>query len=380
MKIKKLIITSLVGSIGLAVLSLSLSLAWYNTSENLYLDTLVISVSGEQQLLISTTGEDGTFTTDLQFKIEDDPNENTLIDAGLFQPVSSMFKSKWLEDDLKTEPEMYLYTNSSVDGEYAPHEDVADWGYYKQHLYLYCAANVIATIDTEDLVVEEIARLNSTYAYELMLQKNVMEEYHKLHPEYTSEQIHDDILAKLNVMKKCMRIAILDVSAKNFYIVDPYKDGDTYLGGRADLFANKYYDYHREDDGLYETIYGEVTGRENAVYKNTRDVDTDDEGNEISEEQKETYDYTSFKSCTKTGIHAFDLESSLANEGFNIAKEDSLSLAEAEENILLPLTGGEAKEIVLMAYMEGWDTDCTNKHMGGNFNIDLKFKISEEKQ
>ena len=351
MNFKKLIIATLVGSIGIAVLSLSLSFAWYNTSENLYLDTLVISVSGEQQLLISTTGEDGTFTTSLKYKIED--TDNDLVDAGLFQPVSSMFKSKWLDDESKTEPEMYLYTNSAVDGDYAPMAEEAQWGYYKQHLYLYCAANVNATLDTEDFLLEEIAEMNSLYAYELMLDRHVQEEYQTKHPDFTPEQIHADLLEKLNEMKKCMRVGLLDVKENVFYIIDPYKDGDTLLGGRADLFATKYYDYHREGSEYYETIYGEVTGRENAVYKDTRDADTD---------APETY--TSFASRTMADVHAFDLESSLAAEGFDIKKEDSLKLEEVEENLLLPIESGIPKEVVLMIYMEGWDLDCTNKHMG----------------
>ncbi len=368
MNFKKVIITSLVGSIGIAVLSLSLSIAWYNTGENLYLDTLVISVSGEQQLRISTTGESGTFVESLKYRIEDEDND--LIDAGLFQPVSSMFKSNWLEDDLKTEPEMYIYTNSAVYSQYAPRAEEAQWGYYKQHLYLYCSTNVNATIDSESLVVEEIARLNSTYAYELMMQQHVMDEYHTLHPEWTNAQIHDDILAKLNEMKKCMRIGLYDIEYNKFYIVDPYKDGDTLLGGRADLFMNKYYDdYLNEEDGeRYEVLYGEITGRENAVYLDAREEDTDAPSV-----------YTSFDSRTKAGTHAFDLESSL-NEGLEIKKEDSISLEELESQLVLPLKAGKPKEIVLMVYMEGWDLDCTNKHMGSNFNIDIDFKISEKEQ
>ena len=368
MNFRKVIITSLVGSIGIAVLSLSLSIAWFNTSENLYVDTLEIRVSGEQQLLISTSGKEGTFVDSLKYRIEDEDND--LIDAGLFQPVSSMFKSNWLEDDLKIEPEMYYYTDYAVDENFAPSFEEVQWGYFKQHLYLYCSSNVNATISSEDLVVEEIEKLNSEYAYELMTQVHVMNEYKEKHPDWGNKEIHEDILKGLNEMKKCMRIGLYDVELNNFYIIDPYKDGDTLLGGRADLFKNKYYDNYINpiDKESYEVIYGELTGRENAVYLDARDEDTD--APEI---------YTSFDSRTKAGTHAFDLESSL-NNGLDIKKEDSLSLNEAEEKILIPLKSGQPKEIVLMAYMEGWDLDCTNQHMGSSFNIDLQFKISEEKQ
>ena len=368
MNFRKVIITSLVGSIGIAVLSLSLSFAWFNTSENLYLDTLEIRVSGQQSLLISTTGEDNTFVESLKYRIQDEDND--LIDAGLFQPVSSMFKSKWLEDDLKTEPEMYLYTNSETFENYAPKEEKAEWGYYSQHLYIYSSNSVYVTFDAESLVLEEISSLNSDYAYKLMTNEHVMNEYAEKHPDWNKKQIHDDILQGLNEMKKCMRIGLYEVENNKFYIIDPYKDGDTLLGGRADLFANRYYDTYvnRDNREMYEVIYGEVTGRENAVYLNARDEDTD------APEK-----YTSFASRTKKGAHPFDLEASLEN-GLEIAKEDSVGLNEIESKILIPLKAGKPKEIVLMAYMEGWDMDCTNQHMGSNFNIDLQFKISEERQ
>lgn len=368
MNSKKIVITTLVGSIGVAVLGLSLSLAWYNTSENLYVDTLVIQVSGEQQLLISTSGEEGTFTDNLKFKLDED--DNTLPDAGLFQPVSSMFKSKWLEDDSKTEPELYLYTNSAVNGDFAPAEDKAEWGYYSQHLYLYSNSNIYATIDAEEFVANEIEERNKIYARALMKEKNTMDKYHIEHPDYTDDDIFNDIVKNLNNLKKCLRIGLLDVTENKFHIIDPYKEEETLLGGRADLFANKYYDSYIDPNDYqgYEVIYGEVTNRGNAVYKDARDVDSD-----------EPVKYTSFDSRTKAGIRAFDLEASLEN-GLEIKKEDSYALPEIEEKLMLDLRGGRPKEIVLMIYMEGWDKDCTNSHMGGAFNVDMKFKISEEKQ
>lgn len=366
MNFKKVIITSLVGSIGIAVLSLSLSIAWFNTSENLYLDTLEIRVSGQQNMLISTQPELDTFKESLKYHMDD--TDNDLEDAGLFQPVSSMFKSRWLEDDLKTEPEMYFYTSSGTEDTTIPQLETAQWGYYAQHLYLYSSSTLNVTIDTESLVVEEIAEANDTRAYELMMQKNVIDEY-AARGITDKKEIHDDLLAGLNDMKKCLRIAVLDVSNNQFYIVDPYKENDTLLGGRADLFANKYYDSYLADDGQrYEIIYGEVYNREKAYYEPARDTDSDEP--EI---------YTSFDSRTQAGVREFNLEQSLI-DGVEIKKEDSYGRDDAEEHILIPLQSGIAKEIVLMIYMEGWDKDCTNKHMGSNFNIDLEFKVSEEKQ
>ena len=80
MNTKRIIITSLVGSIGLSVLSLSLSIAWYSSSENLYLDTLVINVSSSRDLYIATrpdedvltTSEDETDSEDEEYIAEED--------------------------------------------------------------------------------------------------------------------------------------------------------------------------------------------------------------------------------------------------------------------------------------------------------------------
>ena len=368
MNFRKLIITSLVGSIGIAVLSLSLSIAWYATSENLYIDTLVMTVKGQQQLLISTTGEDGTFVDSIKFHYDDEDSQ--LKDTGLFQPVSSMFKSKWLEDDLKTEPELYIYTNFAVDENFAPKEEAAQWGYYSQHLYLYSSSKVNATLSAEDFKITELEDRNSEYAGQLMRQKSVMDKYHEEHPDYSNADIYEDIMAKLANLKKCMRVGIYDISENKFHILDPYKEGDTLLGGRADLFMNKYYDSYpiKATGEAYEVIYGEVKNRDKAIYLPASDDDS-----------AAPSEYTSFNSRTKAGVKAFDLEASQEN-GLEIKKEDSYSLQTVEEEMLIHLDGGEPKEFVLMFYMEGWDLDCTNQHMGSNFNLNLEFKVSEEKQ
>ena len=274
MNFKKLAIAAIVGSIGLSVLGLSLSIAWYNTSENLYLDTLVISVSGEQEILISTQPEIDTFVSSLKFRIGEDDND--LKDAGVFQPVSSMFKSNWLEDDLKTEPELYFYSSPSVGDDNIPIYSVPDWGYYSQHIYLYSRSDLFATIDSEDFSLAALEKHNEKYVDELMKYETILLEYQENHPDWTNKQIREDIKANLDNLVKCMRIALFDVSDNIFYIIDPYKDGDTILGGRADLFLDDggYYDYYYDykTDETYEIIYGEVKNREKAVYEIARDT------------------------------------------------------------------------------------------------------------
>ncbi len=369
MNFKRLITTSLVGSIGLAALSLSLSFAWYNSSENLYIDTLVINVSGSRELRIATTNEYSALTETLKFNF-DDP-ESQLPGTDLFKPISTMFKSKWI-DEKASDPVFYEYDSALVDSlTRAPRERVSNWGYYTQHLYLYCNADTKVTLDAseENLFISPIRRLNEQRARMLADTEGIKEKYAVEHPEYTHEEIVEDVIKQLNNLTNCMRIAILDPDEETyqFTVIDPYKDKETLLGGREDLFSTTYYDSYRNDtdDEYYEVIYGEVNDRNLAVYGEASDTD--------SEAPKE---YTSFAAKTKAGVHPFLLDESLEN-GLEIKKEDSLARAEVEDKFSLQVKGGEMKEFVLAIYMEGWDMDCINSHMGGSFDMRLNFKIAE---
>ena len=87
MNTKRIIITSLVGSIGLSVLSLSLSIAWYSSSENLYLDTLVINVSSSRDLYIATRPDEDVLTTSLKYNLGDVDSVYTLENRNPFNPI-----------------------------------------------------------------------------------------------------------------------------------------------------------------------------------------------------------------------------------------------------------------------------------------------------
>ena len=370
MNYKKAIIAGLVGSIGVAVLGLSFSFAWYGTSENLYIDTLNIRVSGTQELKISTSSELSTFKESVKYKLGEEDND--LMDVGQVRPVSSMFKSNWLEDDLKTEPEFYVYdTPGHQIGEDVPPYQVANWGFYSQHLYLYSSSTIYSTIDSETFQLTELEAANEEYATILMGYKGYMDEYAVLHPDWTREEIHADLVEKLNRLKYCMRISIYDISENKYYIIDPYKGTtDVLLGGRLDVLRSGYYDSYRDQttNEMKEIIYGELEHREKAFYLEALD-----------EDGPEPAEYNSFSSRTKAGVRAFDLDKSL-EDGLDIKKEDSLNLGQVEDKVLLSLIAGIPKEIVFSIYMEGWDLDCTNVHMGGSFSLGLEFKISEQIQ
>ena len=365
---KRIITTSLIGSIGLSVLGLSLSFAWYNSSENLYLDTLVINVSSSRDLMISTEPDEYTLVTSLKYEM--DAIDNTLQNNNPFKPVSTMYKSNWI-DQKKKDPVFYEYSNAMVDDNLEPVLSPVDasWGYYSQHLYLYCDRETKVTIDSTTFNVNPVLKSNQEHAKHLLNSVYIRNKYAQEHPDWNDDQIYDDLVEKMNNLVKCMRVAVLDPDDESykFTIIDPMKDGETELGGREDLFLSGYYDSYQNplDYEWYEIIYGEINNRGNAIYDSARDTDIRVVG-----------EATSFNSSTKENVHAFNKEASIAN-GLEIVKEDSLSLDEVEDKFFVSLNAGELKEIVLSIYMEGWDLDCINSHMGGSFGMDLQFKVAE---
>ena len=351
MNLKKLIIAFLLGSIAVCVLSLSFSLAWYVSGANLYVDTVVISLSGSADLKISTE-EHGEYVEKLE---RDDLNK---VDA--FKPVSTMFKDTWMENK-HTDVSFYEYLPQGVvDMDYAPFASIATKGYYSQHLYLKGDFTGNVTIDAENFLLEENYFANKKMAEELV----------KTDPDHTLEEI----IERLGTLKKCMRVAILDPNEEtyDFKIIEPFKDKTTLLGGRQDIDKTKFYDIytHRVTGEKKEIIYGEIENRELAVYDDPAPADILPDG-----------ELTSFNAGTLEGVRAFKLEDSL-EAGLIIGEEETYSLNPEspdyiEKNFEMRLTAYQPKEFVLLIYMEGWDTDCINQHMGGNFNVDLKFKIAE---
>ena len=339
-----------IGSIALSILSLSFSLAWYASSANLYVDTLVVSLSSGADLKIATS-KNGNYVDKLGY--------NDLKHVSLFKPVSTMFKSDWMENK-HTDVTFYEYQQPTVDNSFRPYEVRSVWGYYSEHLYLKSDVGGTVTIDAPNLIVKPNEKANSIQA----------EKLHSQYPEYTTTELTE----RLNTLTRCLRVAILDPDTEtyNFSIIEPFKEEPTLLGGRQDLQKTTYYNYYTNyvNNEKYETIYGEIENRELAVYDDVSTEDIVPDG-----------EFTSFNAKTLAGVHPFNLEKSLDN-GLTVAVEETYSLNPEspdylEDNFRLKLKPYQPKEFVLLIYMEGWDVDCINQHMGGNFDVDLEFKIAE---
>ncbi|MCR5185249.1 MAG: hypothetical protein K6C32_04140 [Bacilli bacterium] len=347
MNFKRFIIGSLTSLIGISTVSMSFSFAWYASSNNLFIDTLVLDVATDMDFYISTSSELSSFN-----KTELDNNHLNKVKK--FKPVSSMFRSTW-EDNKEDKPIFYEHIPNLVKSDYTPYLEKANWGYFTQDLYFYTDANVYVTLDMTQFVVEENDGLNAL----------AVERLHSKYPEYSPEQIEE----RLKTIKNCVRISILDPDSENYsyHIIDPYKTNEpVLLGGRQDLDKTKFYDYYSVygSEEKYEIIYGEVNHRENAVYAPAEDDITTTTG-----------ELTSFNSQTDAHVQAFKRSESLAN-GLEIKEEETLSRGEVEDKIQIPVKAYTPKRFVLSIYMEGWDEDCINAHMGGSFNVNLKFKIA----
>ena len=103
---KRIVLTALVGTVALAAISVSISLAWYGSSNRLSVNYLDVEMNGENHLKMSLTGEEGSFVeklTDAELK---DPNNDFR-----FEPVSTMCKSNWM-DQQKDMPVFYDSSDS----------------------------------------------------------------------------------------------------------------------------------------------------------------------------------------------------------------------------------------------------------------------------
>ena len=101
---KRIVLTALVGTIALAAISVSITLAWYGSSNRLSVNYLDVEMNGENNLKMSLTGEEGSFATSLTDEQLKDPNNDFK-----FEPVSTMFKSNWMNE----QKDMPIFYDSS---------------------------------------------------------------------------------------------------------------------------------------------------------------------------------------------------------------------------------------------------------------------------
>lgn len=366
---KKIIVSTLVGTIALAALSISLTLAWYGANDRLSVENLEVGVYGKGDLRISTSPEIDTFV------------EN-LVDTEQigFQPVSSMFKSTWMNEKDET-PRFYesAYKHILSNGE--PYKEEAEYGFYRKEIYLLTnIRNQFAALDFDSEDVSKEERQGSLLEREDLIDdaKNQAraEKLHQENPDWNLSV--SEIKEKLDNIANCLRISIL-VNYGNsyrYYIIDPTRGENevTYLGGLLDNDKNGYYDTYKDINSVSrEVVYGEVNDRNLIAYNDPKS----DTLPVTHPETKDPYFGNSFIAEHKPTAYEYNKDLSEAN-GFEIAKEESLSLQQLKNDdtsVLIPLTSGVPSKIVLSIYLEGWDLDCINATMGASFMTKIGFKL-----
>ena len=362
---RRIIISTLVGTIALTTLSISISLAWYGARDRLNIDNLEVNVSAKGNLKVSLTGEENTFVSNLS-------NDDFNLSADfLFAPVSSMCKSEWMNVNSE-KPIFYDCSEKKVLTNGEPPLTEATFGYFQQELYFLTSMhNQFAAIsfDAEDYT-------KGTYMmHNEKLNKERAKLLHDKYPEWGLSE--NEIVTKLDDLEKSLRFSIL-VDMPNYYryfIVDPYKldtDEPIYLGGLLDNDRNGYFDTHNNK----EIIYGEVNDRSLVKYD---DPITDEPPSHIHVTEYNQYTANSFEPeyGSKPSAYTYNKQASAEN-GFEIATEDSISfdtLKSENPVLLIPLESGIPTKVVLSIYLEGWDHDCVNATMGASFISNLSFML-----
>ena len=355
MKRKTIILSTLVGIIALSVASVGVSIAWYQASNILNVDNIVVQIEGDRKLQFSTSYDESWTTAEKEehFKATLTDSDGDLDVPSIYSPVSSMYSSNWVNK--RSEKPTYYDVLS-----------VANSGYYSQDLWLRCNDNVYVTLDLNQTFIEFF---NNAYARTLM----------KNNPQLglSEKEIND----RLSQLVKAMRFAFIvpedEHNEYQYYIFDPNSnEEDVYLGGVLDNDATSrgYYDYtSRLDGSKYEVVYGDVKNRDCIVYDEPLDEDTG-------------YEYTdrsasAFNAMHKKGVHRFNKEASIAN-GLEFAKENKHTkqeLLEDPEQFMIYLDAYKPKKINVSLYIEGWDLDADNYTQGASFNANLSFKIDRLK-
>lgn len=342
---RNLIIGSLIAINATIVTSIALSVAWYNSGAILTIDNINVTFAGEKEIFIGLK-QDGEFVSSLDDELDQIEN---------YYPVSSMFSSPWLNSKSDTPEFRSTYQGvTHYDSSTYQESKRATSGYYQQRLYLYSETPVYVTLDKEKTIASPNVEKNN-------------EKASSLQKEFKDLSL-DEIKENLNNVHKSLRISILNPKEDeyDYDIIDPFKEDETLLCGVLDHNNDGYYDYYADDVGnQYELVYGE--------YNDENDVKYNSPGDETALSGYPTV----FNAKHHEGVYTFNMNESELN-GFVPKVEDSISLDEVEDNILIPVYPKTPKEIVVSVYLEGWDLDNTNLTCYGEFNMNVSFKIWRE--
>ena len=268
MKTKKIILSLFVGIIALSSAGLSLSLAWYISSSRLIVDTVIIGIDGDAELLISTDDNRDHAKSHL--------TQSELTPSSvLFKPVTSGHSSLWMSSK-ESKPRFYEDT-VFYDDRFGPTE--ASEGFYSQELYLFSDRDVYVTLSSssEDTYIRPDTATNKILAGTIHARAESI--VNPTDPDYKFKgKTVEEITEMLDEVQKAMRFSILipQEDKYNYVIVDPHKEEDTYLGGILDNYVDGYFDYYQNDNSEnVERLFGDINDKSLAIYDDALTDDSD---------------------------------------------------------------------------------------------------------
>lgn len=390
---KKIITSALVGTIALAALSVSLTLAWYGASDRVNVDFLDVSMASEATLLISRSNQIDSFKGNSL--VDDDFNEYG--DNFLFAPVSSMHSNLWM-DTKQASPVFYDCSSSQVPHTgYYEQPAATTYGVFSADVYLLSSLSFYVSLDVDECSFANNTELNEQRAVE------IYNTYYKdsSHSNDEKNAKIEEIEKDLNDLIKCLRVSILVPSENhyNYYIINPNKIDENgneevvLYGGRLDNNGDGYWDtYETLVDGETiekEVLYGDVENRNvmNDVYSKPLNQEegyvepSEEAGSGSHHKRIPQIEVNSFEGESKPNAWRFDeeAEQKAKDLGLKIKEEQSLSLQEIKDNenkIRIPCYASQPTRIVVSIYLEGWDRDCINATMGAAFSTKICFKLA----
>ncbi len=346
---KKALLILLITITSTCIASVGFSAAFFTGDSDINVKDVDISLTSDPTISLGIKNTDG------EIVYSDSLTTDSLGSIPVFIPVSSMYKSNWLNDtvtkvDKPTFKEAYRTGKISDPNTYRETSNATE-GYFSKEIYLKASHDCYAMVSD-----------TSTFSPNTTENDKIATDLKDTFPSLT----HDEIVTNLNTTYKSLRYSFL-YNDKDYLIYDPYKEESTLLASPLDINMDGYYDYYSSNGAYYEFLYGEYQNSDKLLYGSNNF----NAGGEINKT-------TTFSAMTKTNVNHIDLNRSILN-GLSVAEEDSISSSELKEmRHLFLLKGNEPYRVVLSIYLEGWDLDNTSLAMYGAFNASLTFTLTEE--
>jgi hypothetical protein len=306
----------------------------------------------------------------------------TIINRG-FYPVSSSFKSKWINelsttDDSNSFPKFTRdYDSNSFPG--FPEDKANGKSGWNENSNHYLSMEIYLKEEESDTFQLPVNMYLDSVTLAPDATKNVASaKTVDLKEAVTAEELNKIIYS--------IRVSVLidhydedtGLYSYDYYILDPYKSTETYLAGRLNVAtSDAYYDDYgiNFQNGQYtdrEALYGEYQGDFNQIaWDDASSTDSAlNDPNSVS---------TVFNAKTEAGIKPLNIEKTKAN-GVTLTKEDSMLATDftysgngGTKYPLAHLTaGGKPQRIVISYYVEGWDLDNIDYVQYASFTSSLK--------